>query len=155
MHLKAKLSKELKNGIEIFVDQAVFKLWIKTVKILFWSISQEPLGLLKFYCYFKFLGQFTIYNAYITFQKGVDNFEIEHKNMLIFGRWCSTPLSQWFPNFFDHQFTDRVHVRLWQLSSLTGSRFLCYEPLIKIITVERLWYIVIQNRCLSQGLNQY
>ena len=40
----SKLSKELKNGIEILVGQAVFKLWIKTVKIVFWSITQEPLG---------------------------------------------------------------------------------------------------------------
>ena len=38
-------AEELKNGIEILVDQAVFKLWIKTVKILFWSITQELLGL--------------------------------------------------------------------------------------------------------------
>ena len=29
---------ELKNRIEIVVGQAVFRLWIKTVKILFWSI---------------------------------------------------------------------------------------------------------------------
>ena len=36
---ESKLSKELKNGIEILVDQGVFKLWIKTVKILFWSIA--------------------------------------------------------------------------------------------------------------------
>ena len=36
---------ELKNGIEILVGQAVFKLWIKTVKILFWSLTHEPLGL--------------------------------------------------------------------------------------------------------------
>ena len=34
-----KLSKELKNGIEILVSQAVFKLWIKTVKISVWSNS--------------------------------------------------------------------------------------------------------------------
>ena len=27
--------KELKNGIEILVGQAFFKLWVKTVKILF------------------------------------------------------------------------------------------------------------------------
>ena len=27
----SKLSKELKNGIEILVGQEVFKLWIKTV----------------------------------------------------------------------------------------------------------------------------
>ena len=37
-----------KHGIEILVGQAVFKLWIKTVKILFWSITQELLGLLRF-----------------------------------------------------------------------------------------------------------
>ena len=39
----SKLFKELKNGIEILVGQAVFK--IKTVKMLFGSITQEPLGL--------------------------------------------------------------------------------------------------------------
>ena len=44
----SKLSSELKNGIEILVGQADFKLWIKTVKMLFWSITQEPPGLLKF-----------------------------------------------------------------------------------------------------------
>ena len=43
-----KLSKELKIDFEILAGQAVFKLWIKTVKILFWSIIQEPLALLKF-----------------------------------------------------------------------------------------------------------
>ena len=42
------MSKELKNSIEILVDQVGFKLWIKTVKILFWSITKEPLCLLKF-----------------------------------------------------------------------------------------------------------
>ena len=31
----SKLFKELKNGIEIVVGQAAFKLWIKTVEILF------------------------------------------------------------------------------------------------------------------------
>ena len=31
----SKLSKELKNDIEILVDQVAFKLWIKTVKIIF------------------------------------------------------------------------------------------------------------------------
>ena len=30
----SKLSKKLKNGIGILAGQAVFKLWIKTVKIL-------------------------------------------------------------------------------------------------------------------------
>ena len=42
-----KLFKELKNGIEILVGQMVFTLWIKTVKIMFWSITQEPCGVLK------------------------------------------------------------------------------------------------------------
>ena len=40
-----KLIKELKNGIEILVGQALFKLAIKTVKMLFGSITQELLGL--------------------------------------------------------------------------------------------------------------
>ena len=34
---------ELKNGIKISVGQALFKLWIKTVKMMFWSITQELL----------------------------------------------------------------------------------------------------------------
>ena len=34
MHLIKKLFKELKNGIEILVGQVVFKLLIKTVKML-------------------------------------------------------------------------------------------------------------------------
>ena len=42
-----KLSKEFKNGIEILVGQAIFKLWIKTVKITFWLTTQEPFGLPK------------------------------------------------------------------------------------------------------------
>ena len=44
----SKLSKELKNGTDILVGQAVLKLWIKKVKMLFGSITQEPLGLPKF-----------------------------------------------------------------------------------------------------------
>ena len=72
--------KELKNDIEILVSQTVFKLWIKTVKILFWSIIQEPLELglyllspsgLNFNASFE--------DAYIMFQIGVDIFEEEHK----------------------------------------------------------------------------
>ena len=43
----SKLSKELKNGIEILVGKAVFKLRIKTFKMLFRSITQELLGLPK------------------------------------------------------------------------------------------------------------
>ena len=49
---ESKLFKELKNGIATLVGQVVFKLWIKTVKIMFWSTTQEMLGLLKFWCHF-------------------------------------------------------------------------------------------------------
>ena len=55
----SKLPKKLKNGTEIWVGQAVFKLWIKTVKMLFGSITQEPLGLPNFHTIFEFLGQLT------------------------------------------------------------------------------------------------
>ena len=48
----SKLFKELKNGTEILVGKAVLKLWIKTVKMLFGSITQELIGLPKFWCYF-------------------------------------------------------------------------------------------------------
>ena len=44
----SKLSKELKNGIEILVGQVILKLWIKTVKVLIGSITQEQLGLPRF-----------------------------------------------------------------------------------------------------------
>ena len=49
------------------------------VKILFWSITQEPPGLLKFKCYFWV--PWTIYYKMhiLLFKKGVDNFEIGHK----------------------------------------------------------------------------
>ena len=51
IHLYAsysKLSKELKNGIEILVGQAVHEVTDETVKMLFGSITPEPLGLPKF-----------------------------------------------------------------------------------------------------------
>ena len=54
----SKLPKKLKNGIEILVGQ-VFKLLIKTVKLLFGLITQEPLGLPNFQAIFEFLGQLT------------------------------------------------------------------------------------------------
>ena len=37
MYLVRNLFKEFKNGIEILVGQAVFKLQIKTVKMLVWD----------------------------------------------------------------------------------------------------------------------
>ena len=36
-----KLSKELKNGIEILVGHVVLKLWIKTVKTMFRSLKNR------------------------------------------------------------------------------------------------------------------
>ena len=60
----SELSQELKNGIEILVGRAVFKLCIKTVKMLLGSNTQEPLGLPKCWCYFEFLQ-----DAYIIFEK--------------------------------------------------------------------------------------
>ena len=43
-----KLSKKLKNSTRILVGQVVLKLWIRTAKILFSSITQEPFGVLKY-----------------------------------------------------------------------------------------------------------
>ena len=78
----SKLSKEQNDGIEMLVGPAVFKLWIKKVKILFWSITQEPFGQLNFNFISEVLGQFTI--RFILFFKKVliidNNFEIEHKH---------------------------------------------------------------------------
>ena len=79
----SKLSKELKNGIEILVGQAVFK----TFKILFLSITQESLGLLK--CHFWV--PWAIY--FIIFQKGVDNFERENTKHANFWLEVQYPLS--------------------------------------------------------------
>ena len=64
----SKLSKKLKNGIEILVGQVVFKLWIKTVKMLFGSITQKHLAYLNFDAIFEFLGQFTITCTYYFFK---------------------------------------------------------------------------------------
>ena len=89
------------NGIEMSVNHAVLKLQIKTVKILFWSITkkiylsitQNMHGLLRFYCHFL-VSWTTYYKMYVQFfQKGADIFEIEHaQNILILGYGCSTPL---------------------------------------------------------------
>ena len=54
-------------------------------KILFLSITQEPLGLRKFNAILSSLGNL-LWDAYIILQKDVDRFEIENKlNMLISG----------------------------------------------------------------------
>ena len=70
MHLLKKLFKELKNGIEILVGQAISKLWIKTVKMLFLDqYLKNRLTYLNFYVIFEFLGQFTIRCIYYFFRK--------------------------------------------------------------------------------------
>ena len=56
------MSKELKNGNGILVGQAVIRLWIKTVILLFWSITQEPLDLLKFKCFFFLSFLFSLFS---------------------------------------------------------------------------------------------
>ena len=66
--------KELRNGIEILVDQADFKLQIKTAKML--CLDQYlkiRLAYLNFDAIFEFRGQLLQY-AYIIFQKDVDIF---------------------------------------------------------------------------------
>ena len=74
------MSEELKNGFEILVclvGQAVFKLRSKTVKIMFWSTTQEPPSLyLNFNAIFEFLGKFNMRCIYY-FTKSVNDFEIE------------------------------------------------------------------------------
>ena len=45
----------------------VFKLQIKTVKILFLSVTQEPMAYLIFNVIFEFLGQFTIQTLLLHF----------------------------------------------------------------------------------------
>ena len=61
----------------------------QTVKITFGSIIQEPLGVPKFWCYFRVL--WTIYFQMHTLfiKKGVDNFEIEHQNVILRGNAVS------------------------------------------------------------------
>ena len=58
----------------ISAGQEVFKSFIRTWNILFWSRMQEPLGLLEYLCHFNLLQ-----DAYLFSQKCVNNFEIAHK----------------------------------------------------------------------------
>ena len=85
------LSKELKNGIEILVGQVFFKLWIKTVKMMFGSITQEPLGLPKFWCCF-WVSSTIHYKMFILFFKKVLRI-LKWENMLIWSRRCSSSSS--------------------------------------------------------------
>ena len=91
MHFKVNCLRNSKNGIEILVGQAVFKLWIKTVEIIFWSITlrtQELPGLLKCLFFPLFLGQFAIRCIYY-FSKRRWSFWDRAQNILFFGYRCS------------------------------------------------------------------
>ena len=59
-----KLSKELKNGIKISIGQAIFKLWLKTFKMMFGSKTQNRLAYLTFDAIFEFFVQFTLQSIY-------------------------------------------------------------------------------------------
>ena len=41
-------SEKIMHDIEILVGQAVFKIWIKKSQNIVFSITQEPLGLIRF-----------------------------------------------------------------------------------------------------------
>ena len=70
MHLIKKLFKELKNGIEVLVGQAVFKLQIKTVKMLFLDQKlKNRLAYLNFDAVFEFFGQFYFKMHKLLFKK--------------------------------------------------------------------------------------
>ena len=56
MYLTVNCSRNLKMVLKL--GQMVVKLWIKAVKLLFGSITHDPLGLPKFYAILEFLGQF-------------------------------------------------------------------------------------------------
>ena len=87
-------SEELKNGIKILVGQAFLEveLLIKPwnfVLIINSTIVWPTEILLPFLSFSDNLFK----DAYIIFQKSVDNFEIVHKTCSIFGLGCSTPLN--------------------------------------------------------------
>ena len=48
----SKFSEKLRNGIKISVGQVVLELQFKTIFFMFWWISHELLGLLKWQCHF-------------------------------------------------------------------------------------------------------
>ena len=77
-----KIFKELKNGIEILVGQAVFLSYrSRQSKCCFWiNNSRTTWPTLIFDAFFEFFGQFTIRcKYYFFFQKDTDNFETDHR----------------------------------------------------------------------------
>ena len=97
------------------VDQVVFKLRIKTVEILFWSITQEQLGLLQFQC--QFWVPWTVYyKMHISF----------FKKVLIILRWGTTHAYFWLGVHYPLKGSRTGHsvkISLWYASLLTNTRF--------------------------------
>ena len=81
-HPKANCLRNSKDDNKILVGEVAFELLIKTCKILFWSITREPLGLLKFQCHF-WVSHTICFRMITLFVKSVDNFEIAHKTCSI------------------------------------------------------------------------
>ena len=74
---KMKLSKELKNGTEIFSRLSRFLSWIKNSENI--VLPNNYFVYLNFNVNFEFLGQFIIKTHKSFFNKGVNNYIIEHK----------------------------------------------------------------------------
>ena len=74
-----KLFKELKNGIEILVGQAVLSYRSKQPKCSFWINNSKTACPTLILVLFLSSMDNLLYDAYIIFQKDVDNFEIEQK----------------------------------------------------------------------------
>ena len=84
--------EKLKNGIKISEGHTVLVLLIKTCKIVFWSTTQEPLGLLNAILRFS---DNLLQKSYITFQPVLIIFKIVHKACLILV-WGAVPLLMYF-----------------------------------------------------------
>ena len=125
------LTEKLKNCIDISVCQAVLELLIKTCKIRFWSITQEPLVLLKFQCHF-WVSQTICFRVLTSWY-----FWDCAQNVLNFGLGCTSPFSTKGANdcegtvFFWH---DQIPIMFFRS-----------EPLYKSAA-----YITLQTHCMPK-----
>ena len=83
--------KKLKDGIRILVDKAVFESLINTCKVVFLSVTQELLSLLKYQGYFWVLQ--TICFIILFFKIVMIILRQQAQNILNFGLGCSSSLS--------------------------------------------------------------
>ena len=79
-----KLYEKFANDIKISVGQIV-ALLIKTIFWIFWSITQELLGLLKLQCYFWVSQTILLQEITLFFRKGI-----------LILRWCTKQAQFWF-----------------------------------------------------------